>query len=628
MNQELNFSEKLVKNGITPFGVIEELTEETISDRAVFEYIFSIESHVDKTTILIELQDRAEKLGVLRKFNKLLKAYQAEFVQLFKQQGSNTMQFTQPPIDGLKCGKWECRDTGVVKKVMGPAMAPQTITACPHPILPSERLINTDTGIEKVRLSFFKDGSWQSVVTNRSTIANKANIVQLADRGIEVTSENARELVEYISDVINLNTEKIPVSKGVTHLGWADGEFIPYASGFKYDGDDSFRDLYTSIKESGDFESWKKLCRELRGSSKVVHLLLAAAFASVLNNKLGILPFIIHLWGNSGTGKTVALMIAMSIWGNPEPGKLVRTLNSTQTALLRCSAFLKDIPFAADELQIIKTKNDNFDSLIMSLCEGVDKGRGKSNGGIEITEEWRCCFLFTGEEPITKTVSGGGVKNRVIEVEVFEKVVENGNFVSNFVRSNYGHAGRKFVSNLPCRRELQERYREISKEILCNIKTTEKQAMAMSAILLADEISTDLIFKDEKLTIDAIKSWLLNSNDISVSTRAYEWTLSWIAQNINKFKNNESGEIWGKYDELKGVCLVNKNVYNGALNEAGFDYSAVTKCFSTEGLIEKNSQGKFVHQTKVFNVKASYLRLNLNAFQSKKYYEHTDEFPF
>ena len=81
----------------------------------------------------------------------------------------------------------------------------------------------------------------------------------------------------------------------------------------------------------------------------------------------------------------------------------------------------------------------------------------------ELQKEWNCCFLFTGEEPITKATSGGGVKNRVIEVEATEKVIADGNFVSNFVRKNYGFAGKEFINNIPKQEELQQRYREIFK---------------------------------------------------------------------------------------------------------------------------------------------------------------------
>lgn len=625
MSQELELSEQLMNEGFTPFGEIEELTKEKILDKEIFEHIFSIENQLARTELIVKLEERAKQLGVIRSFDKLLKAYQTEFAQKFKQRGSNVIQFTQPPIENLKCGKWECNDTGVTKSVMGAGMIPQTIVACPHPILPVERLINVDSETEKIKLAFFKDNKWQYITIERSIVANKSNIIQLSDRGVEVNSENAKDLVSYIADVVSLNAKEIPVNRSTDRLGWIENEFAPYVDDLKYDGDIAFKDVYASVKEVGDYEEWKKVCRETRKESKIAHLLLASSFASVLNEILGVLPFVVHIWGGTGTGKTVGLMLAMSVWGNPEVGKLVRTLNATQVALARYASFVHDIPFAGDELQTIKNRWDSFDNLVMYLTEGVDRGRGKAYGGIELLKQWNCCFLFTGEEPITKATSGGGVKNRVIEVEATEKVIEDGNYISNFVRKNYGYAGKDFISNMPKQEDLQKRYREIFQEILQKTDTTDKQAMAMATILLADEISTDLIFKDEKLTVEDVSNWLTSTKDVDVSTRAYEWTMNWISQNINKFKENESGEIWGKYIEDQDICLVNKSLYAEALNKAGFDFTAVIRKFADRNQIERNTQGKFTHSTKAFGVKANYIKFKLEPEKSDIAYEENYE---
>ena len=95
---------------------------------------------------------------------------------------------------------------------------------------------------------------------------------------------------------------------------------------------------------------------------------------------------------------------------------------------------LYNLPFGADELQQIRSRWDNFDNLIMYLTEGIDKGRAKARGGIEELKTWRNCFIFTGEEPVTKDNSGGGTKNRVIEVEVTKPIYESGYLVANTIR--------------------------------------------------------------------------------------------------------------------------------------------------------------------------------------------------
>lgn len=606
----LSNADELRNIGFIPFN-IDALDRSGILDREIFDYLFTIIDHVQHTETLVQLREKARSLGVARDFDTLYKANQAAFIQKNKQAGSNIIKFTDCPLPGLRCGKWDCTDFGVSKETIGAGMIPTKVTACTHPILPVERLTNMDTGTEKIKLAFYKDGRWQDITIDRSQVANKSNIVQLADRSIEVTSENSKELVSYISDVVSLNMKDIPVHKSISRLGWIDDKFAPYVDGIKYDGDIAYKDVYDAVRECGEYEEWKALCVLLR-KKPIAHIMLAASFASPLIERLGILPFIVHVWGGTGVGKTVGLMLAMSVWGDPEMGKLVRSLNATQVALGRTASFLYSVPFAGDELQIIKSRWDNFDQLIMFLTEGIDRGRGKAYGGIEELKQWRCCFLFSGEEPVTKSASGGGAKNRVIEIECTEPVVEDGNLVSNFVRGNYGHAGRIFIENLPGKKELQEQYRDIFRQILKQCDTTDKQAMAMAAILLADRLAAEHIFEDEPLTIDEIKDYLQSKKDVDVAARAYDWTVSWIARNAKRFTDIENnGEIWGKLNLTENFCMVLKDVLDEQLRKAGFDYNAVIRKWIERGHAERSATGRYYHQTHVFGIRGNYTKIML-----------------
>ena len=603
-------AEELREMGFMPFE-IEKLTRESILERDVFDYLFTIIDHVQHTELLVQLRSRARKLGVARDFDTLYKANQLVFIQKNKQAGSNVIEFTDCPLPGLKCGKWECTNLGIKKEVIN-NLVPQKIVACQHPILPIERLSNLDDGTEKIKIAFYKDGYWKDFVVNRSMVANKSNIIQLADRGIEVTSENAKDLVAYISDVVTLNMGDIPVYKSISRLGWIEDDFAPYVDGIKYDGDIAYKDVYDAVSECGDYEEWKALCVELR-KRPIAHIMLATSFASPLIERLGILPFIVHVWGGTGVGKTVGLMLAMSVWGDPGMGKLVRSLNATQVSLGRTASFLYSIPFAGDELQIIKNRWDNFDQLIMFLTEGIDRGRGKAYGGIEELKQWKCCFLFSGEEPVTKNASGGGAKNRVIEIECTEPVVDDGNYVSNFVRENYGHAGRVFIENLPGKKELQEQYRDIFKKIVEQCDTTDKQAMAMAAILLADRLAAQYIFEDESLQINDIKDYLQTKSDIDIAARAYDWTVSWIARNAKRFTDQDNnGEIWGKIDLDNNCCMVLKDVLTEQMGKAGFEYPAVVRKWAENGYIERNSQGRYYFNTHVYGIKGNYVKIVFN----------------
>lgn len=600
--------------------LIEQINKnDDFTDDLFFE-ILETADVLERAQFIEQIRRKCQEAGRLREFNNLLKAWILKSTQLQKQGNSNKTQFTDAPLQ-LNCGRWRADDLGVVLNDVTAQGVPITITACPHPIIPIERYINLDTDTEKIKLAFFKDSRWREVTVDAGTVLNKTSIIQLADRGVLVTSESAKDLVKYLSDVISLNAREIPLYNSIGRLGWIDGDFIPYNDSVKYDGDADFKSIYDNVTYEGSYDLWLEHIKELREDINI-RLVLAASFASPLIEVVGALPFILHLWGTTGFGKTVTLMVASSVWGNPEMGCLTRTMNMTANAMARTSAFLYNIPFCADELQQIKQSWNNYDSLIMYLTEGIDRGRAKARGGVEQTKIWRNSFIFTGEEPITKAASGGGVKNRVIEIECDKKIIQDGNYTANLVKANYGYAGRAFIAHLnhlinTDKQSIIDRYKTLFKGILSATDTTDKQALSLALILLADELASKFIFKDTALTIDDVKSYVISENAVRVEERAYNEVVNLISRNINKL-NEYATDSWGKiYDD---VVTINKQVLEQELNKMGFDFGSLKKGWDKRGYIIKNSAGRYIHQTKVNGVRGNYVKIQLPTE-----FEETDE---
>lgn len=568
---------------------------------------------LERAQFIEAVRRKCSEVGRLREFNNLLKAWILKSTQLTKQGGSNKTAFTDAKVQ-LNCGKWVSNDLGVVLNDVTAQGVPITSVACPHPILPVERYINIDTDTEKVKLAFFKDGRWREITVDNGTVLNKNSITQLADRGILVTSESAKDLVRYMSDVISLNAQEIPLYRSIGRLGWIEGDFIPYNDSVKYDGDADFKSIYENVRVCGDFMTWLEHIKELRKDINI-RLALAASFASPLIEVVGALPFILHLWGTTGFGKTVSLMVASSVWGNPEMGCLTRTMNMTANAMARTACFLYNIPFCADELQQIKTNWGTYDSLVMYLTEGIDRGRAKAKGGVEQTKTWRNSFIFTGEEPVTKGVSGGGVKNRVIEIECENKIIQDGNYTANLVKANYGHAGMLFIAHLSHlietdKQSIVEEYKTLFKGILEATDTTDKQALSMALMLLADKLACECIFKDEPLTIAQVKQYLVPESAVRIEDRAYDELIALISRNVNKF-NEFSADSWGRISD--DVATINKQVLEQELSRMGFDFGSVKKGWDKKGYIIKNTAGRYVHQTRVNGIKGNYIKIQLPA---------------
>ncbi|MCI6453741.1 MULTISPECIES: DUF927 domain-containing protein [Hungatella] len=582
----------------------------------IFYEIFEIEDNIERTQYIESLRNTARQLKRVTEFNNLYKSFVLDYVQRQKQTGNRT-KFTDQPLE-LVCGEWTANDFGVRTIRYDKNAMPVPYQACSHPILPVEILKNVDTAEERITLAYFKSAAWQTITVDRSVCANTNKIVDaLSQFGIEVTSDNAKNMVRYISDCVGLNPLTLNPKKSINRLGWVGNSFTPYADDIRYEGDMDYEVIFRNVKEAGSFETWLNLCADLRKNIPL-RMMMAASFASVLLEPLKVLPFVLHVWGTTGTCKTVALMVSMSIWGNPKMGGLVKTMNMTRNAIMRNAAFLCSIPFAGDELQTIKDKwQGNFDQLIYQITEGVDRGRARAYGGVEETRTWKNSFLFTGEEPVTKANSGGGSKNRVIEIAIDGPLVEDGHYVSSIVQENYGFAGRKLVEYILEAEEgaLTERYRQLFEQ-LCHLDTTDKQAMAMACILLADELAVELFFpKEQPLGIRQVSQYLQSALEVDVAERAYQSVLNWAAKNPVRFEDPKAdnspnkGEVWGKIDGE--ILILNRDVLLGYLEQNGFDYTAVSRKWNDKGYLKKTPQSKFIHNTKVYGIKSSYIKLIL-----------------
>lgn len=565
----------------------------------------------------------ADRVG-FKTFKSLLQKYnKAQLDAKRRNLIPNQTEFDGQSIE-LNCGAWESMDWGIFRDLPNGGRE----CACAHPIMPISRLINIDTGEVKLSLAFKPPGrekKWRTTIVDKSTVSTARNITSLASQGISVTSNSASALVDYINDMENLNYDIIPEQKSIGRLGYIPGEgFSPYVDGLVFDGDASFRNLYQAVTSSGSQTEWLKTAMECRRQSLTARIMLAASFASPILSLVGSLPFFVHLWGvDSGTGKTVALMLAASVWGNPAPGNYVQSFNGTQVGQERTAAFLNHLPMCLDELQLTKDGKgkSNFD--VYQLAQGVGRARGKKSGGVEMTPTWSCCFLTTGESPLTSMSAGAGAVNRVIDIECTAGavVLTDGQRISGSLKRNYGWAGREFVQRLyrdeKTRETVQEIYNDNFRE-LCSGDSTEKQAMAAAAIITADFLASQWIFRDTMeeaaalvLDVKDIRDFLASKEAVSAGKRAYDWLCDWVASNVGRFFNPElptTSECYGIIEN--NMAYINRSVFNKVVQDAGYSYAATLSYLKSNNLIETRGRA-FTKSKRINGVRSECVVLKL-----------------
>lgn len=580
----------------------ELLTEETMAA------VYGIKDIVERQAALSRLRERARKLRIIKDFNAMWSAFQRREIQRKRGDGGNTLQFTDCPLPGLKCGDWVCDDLGVRRFKPSPSDPDGGYweQACSHPILPVERLTNADTGQEKLRLAFEKEGAWRTLAAERSVTASNQRIVSLADRGIQVISKEGGALTEYLRDVEALNMDRLPRLRSISRFGWvkgADGlEFSPYAPDLRYDGEGGEEeDLFRSIRQEGSREEWLRAMGMVRRGSVQARLVLAASFASPLVERLGKLSFIVHIWGLSGAGKTVSQMAAASVWGDPAPGSYLRSLNNTKVGVELLASLCGSTPLILDELQTIsgekRYRKSGFDDLIYLICSGQGRGRGSAKGGIRQVGKWKLCAITSGEQPLSSASSAGGAVNRIIDLSCQSPLFAPGDAekIAELLTENYGFAGKEWVelfAQNEVMEEVKAAYQEAYLELVKRDRA-EKQALAGAICVAADQLAEKYLFKDGlALTVDEAAEYLASGSEVDMEDRAWQWILSWLAANPQHFQTGFA-ELWGerREDESCTEYWVIAQVLRRELEEAGMSFRACMSALDKAGKIDRR-EGK------------------------------------
>lgn len=553
---------------------LDRLDKQSILAETVFEELFSQEDEIKKARLTLDLEDRAAELGVKAKFTKILNAYKKVEREMQKNGNNypslveNWTNFTGP-YDNMRCGLWIASDRGIYSQKDGGLEE----TACYHPILPVERLKNLETGDEQLKIAYKRNNRWEEVIVPKDLVATASKITSLSKRGVAVTSENAKLLVRFLSDVENFNDNEINVQYSSSKLGWIKGGFIPYDKEIVFDGDNRFKQVFESIEERGNRDRWFRHIKQLRTTNRLeIKFMMAAAFASVLIGPIGALPFFVDLWGETEGGKSVTLMLACSIWANPDESRYIGDFKTTDVALEARADLLNNLPMMLDDTSKTSARiRDNFEGIVYDLCSGKGKSRSNKDLGMNRENRWKNTILTNGERPLNSYVSQGGAINRILEIECGEKVYRSPQETAELVKQNYGFAGREFVRIL---KEIGfEKVMQIQQEIQRQIfddEKMQKQSISLSIVLTADVIATSYLFKDDEyINVDDAKEVLTDRNELSDNERCYQYILGEVVINSAKFDPmTQTNEKWGAIEN--GYAIIYNNAFDSICKKGGF----------------------------------------------------------
>lgn len=542
-----------MSKGASQMGIVPQFTLDDFMAEKPYEWLYAQKENKFVLQLLLsKVQVLAKQVG-FSGFMRTWNAYVESKSPRVKIVGCNQTCFPDQPIQ-LECGQYVADEYGVSRvNEMG-----AEVEVISHPILPIKRYCNLDTGTESIEIAYCREGGkWKTLTVSRETLASAQKIIALSKHGVAVNSNNAKDVIAFLDKIEGLNYEQIPVVMCKNQLGWHDSKtFLPYDTSLHLDASiaSSF-DIYKSIHPAGSLAAWIETVSTIRArepKNLPARIALAASFASPLIKVLDVLPFWVHLYGGSTTGKTVALKLAASVWGDPRPGGYLRVFDSTANWMEGMAGFLNNLPLILDELQSKSLrKGESLSDYVYKFTNGVSKGRGTKNGGVQQSTNWCSCAITTGEQRITSFDDKGGELARIVDILVRESLfssLDEPGILLDGIGANYGCAGEEFIKHIinADRAEIQSQFQNIRNR-LSNI-AAGKQAPSGALLILADQLAEKYIFHDGlALTEDEVSPFLKSADEIDVNLRTFEIVCDWIVTNRSRFCN-------GAKRTLEGVC--------------------------------------------------------------------------
>lgn len=511
---------------------------------------------------------------------------------------------------------------------------------CRTPIILTQRLKSLETGEEKIEIAFKRDGEWHRAIYPRSTIFTARAITVLADLGCTVTSENAKQVVRFLSALEAENIDIIQKADATSTFGWQPGRrFIPgREQGIVLDIDPSQKGMAAAYCRNGDMEHWIRTMAPHRKRDKF-RFILAASFAAPLLRILKQRIFFVYNWGGSKGGKTAALKAALSAWGDPD--RLMVNFNATQVGLERTASFYCDLPLGIDERQLAGKNQESLEKTIYMIASGTGKIRGSKGGGLQAIHQWRTVALATGEEPLSTETSQTGVSTRVLEIYggPFDDE-KQASLMHQEAPMNCGWAGPEFIEELIGidEREICDKYEEMSKYVASISQGKSGSHVAgIAAVALADSMIDSWFFSGENRDQEEAKcdqndeksdqksqkrnetlqirndSWerakqmaasilqeQMNSDTGDVNENAVQFIVDWVLSNRLYFGEKAIGTCLGTTSESGNIVYIFPSTLNQALTKAGYSPRKTLKYMAERGLITSSERAD--HKGKTYQV--------------------------
>lgn len=405
-----------------------------------------------------------------------------------------------------------------------------------------ERLVDTDTGVVKLKIRYY-DGKTAVERVFDCDILTKLGVKELYKYGVRFAEDDAYKVVKYL-----LKSERIaPINRSYSSLGWSKDGNIKLFRGFSalsakgihkeltYDGK-------LDLKPTGAIELWINIVKAevLKSIAMTVILLLgfAGALVALLNEKKDIGSLMFNLSNRSSKGKTTTAMLATSVFSNPMLNRgCAISFNATENALIQFISSCGGHTVVIDEVALNNGKE--FNRILYAICNGRSKMRLNGDSTQKDVTEFNGIVISTAEFPLINDDTPNGIKARVFEIkDTLTDSAENSDNIKSCIYENYALAGEPFVKHLLQKGDGVFEDYEKNKKYLCDKcadkKELSERILSKLATILTTARYVNNIFQ-MGINEDDVADYLLKlERQITTAAKPEERLLEIVRQEVSR----------------------------------------------------------------------------------------------
>lgn len=447
-------------------------------------------------------------------------------------------------------------------------IVPILITSTPPFI--TKQLKDIESLIISYEMKFKKAGEFTTLPVQATEIADSKNIINLANKGLDVDTINRTEMVQFISMFKRLNN--IPDETIATRLGQVKGHFIHPLINDDIRlviHEEGYKQLANAFKTKGNLEDYAEKVFKPIKHSPMVMTFVYASLGSILLHDFNVDPFVVDMASKTSTGKTTALRIASSLWGTE---KLINEWNTTKVNVERKASIMNSFAVFFDDTR--KAPHYQLADIVYHFSGGRSKGRGNVQS-VDVETTWRNILLSTGETSIVEYGNEkAGVSARVITLQdkPFNDDV-NIRALYEGIESNYGHLGLAFIEQYSKQKASYKAsfksYEGIYIDKAGENEVMQRVARYFAVLMVAGEILNDIagFEHDHYKNVDTAFNRMLDTNKTLDKPREL---LEGLLEELDASRNSITGAGYSEVynTELKAIfhkdylCVLSKPMKN------------------------------------------------------------------